>query len=500
MMRPLASILVVALESSVLVAALVGQAWAQPGTLLSVRKYSSPTLSTVGVNLIDSDEFGDHAVGLGDLDGAGPSVAAIAVSAIRDDDGGSARGAVYILFLNAAGDIIARQKISQNSGGFAGQLHDDDQFGTGMAWLGDLDGPGPSVGALAVGAIDDDDGGSNRGAVWILFLSSSGTVLSHTKISALSGGFTGALDDNDEFGGAVCGLGDLDGAGPGTMAIAVAANRDDDGGFDRGAVWILEINSSGTVISSSKISSQVGLTGALKDTDSVGEKLVDLGDLDGPGPSVRALAASTVYDDDGGNDRGAVYVIFLNSSGNVLSYQKISSLAGNFTGPLADGDSFGAGLAVLGDLDGSGPSRLTLAVGVSNADGAGIDRGAIFNLFLDGSGNVLSYEQITSSTGGLDGNVHDTDEFGSSLGVAGDIDGPGGAAQVLLAGVSMNDDGGPDRGSVFLLYIDGSGTVGVGGPPAGPLAVRVDGVRPNPFRSGAVVSFRVSEASRVRLD
>ncbi len=37
-----------------------------------------------------------------------------------------------------------------------------------MGSLGDLDGDG--VGDLAVGAIANDDGGSNRGAVWVLFL------------------------------------------------------------------------------------------------------------------------------------------------------------------------------------------------------------------------------------------------------------------------------------------------------------------------------------------
>ena len=34
--------------------------------------------------------------------------------------------------------------------------------------VGDIDADG--VGALAVGAIGDDDGGPDRGAVWILFL------------------------------------------------------------------------------------------------------------------------------------------------------------------------------------------------------------------------------------------------------------------------------------------------------------------------------------------
>ena len=36
---------------------------------------------------------------------------------------------------------------------------------------------------LAVGAGKDDDGGTDRGAVWVLFMNTDGTVKSHQKIS-----------------------------------------------------------------------------------------------------------------------------------------------------------------------------------------------------------------------------------------------------------------------------------------------------------------------------
>ena len=49
-----------------------------------------------------------------------------------------------------------------------GTLDDSDFFGISVANIGDLDGNG--VNDLAVGANLDDDGGSDRGAVWILFM------------------------------------------------------------------------------------------------------------------------------------------------------------------------------------------------------------------------------------------------------------------------------------------------------------------------------------------
>ena len=63
---------------------------------------------------------------------------------------------------------------------------------------------------IAVGASSDADGGSNAGAVWILFLNSNGTVKNHQKISDTQGNFNGNLDDTDQFGYSVASIGDLD--------------------------------------------------------------------------------------------------------------------------------------------------------------------------------------------------------------------------------------------------------------------------------------------------
>ncbi len=66
----------------------------------------------------------------------------------------------------------------------------------------------------------DDDGGTEQGAVWILFLNDDGTVKSHQKISQLVGNFSGALDDSDgSLGLSRAGLGDLDGDGIGDLAV-----------------------------------------------------------------------------------------------------------------------------------------------------------------------------------------------------------------------------------------------------------------------------------------
>ena len=88
--------------------------------------------------------------------------------------------------MNANGTVKSHQKISDTKGNFTGTLADMDNFGYSVASIGDLN--GDNVPDLAVSAHNDDDGGSDRGAVWILFMNANGTVKSQQKIST---GFPG---------------------------------------------------------------------------------------------------------------------------------------------------------------------------------------------------------------------------------------------------------------------------------------------------------------------
>ena len=352
------------------------------GTVKSHQKISDTQGGFTGI-LDDFDNFGMSAASLGDLDGDG--VGDLAVGAHHDDDGGLDRGAVWVLFLNTDGTVKSHQKISDTQGGLTGMLDNSDFFGSGVTSLGDLDGDG--VGDLAVGARGDDDGGLDRGAVWVLFLNTDGTVKSHQKISDTQGNFTPILDNQDGFGIAVASLGDLDGDRVGDLAVG--AIWDDDGGFRRGAVWVLFLNTDGTVKWHQKISDiEGGFTGILENDDLFGVSVASLSDLDGDG--VGDLAVGAWADDDGGTDcgsppqcnRGAVWVLLLNSDGTVKSHQKISDTEGGFTGILDDTDFFGASVASLGDLDGDGVGDLAVGA-VGDGDG-GFDRGAVWVLFLDG--------------------------------------------------------------------------------------------------------------------
>jgi hypothetical protein len=343
------------------------------GSVRSQQKISSTEGGFAGP-LRDGDRFGTSVASLGDLDGDG--VIDLLVGAVFDNDGGKARGAVWVLFLNRDGTVKGHRKVSTLHGGFTGALEDESAFGVSVGALGDVDGDG--VPDAVVGARRDADGGHYRGAAWVLFLNRDGTVRAHQKISSVAGGFEGMLRDSVEFGQSVAGIGDFD--GDGVPDLAVGAFRDSDGARHAGAVWLLFLNRDGTVRAHTKISAAAGgFTGRLRERDLFGSGVALAGDLDGDG--VPDLIVGARRTDDGGTDRGAVWLLFMNADGTVKDHRRISQTAGGFRGRLHDDDQFGYTVAAAGDLNGNGVPEL--AAGAIFDDGPGKNRGAVWILFLN---------------------------------------------------------------------------------------------------------------------
>jgi hypothetical protein len=451
---------------------------AQIGTVQSEQKISE-TAGGFGGVLDPGDIFGLSASSLGDLDGDG--IGDLAVGNWGDDDGGVNQGAVWILFLNWDGTVSSEQKISETVGGFGGVLDPSDLFGVSVSSLGDLD--GDLIGDLAVGANRDDDGGTDQGAVWILFLNTDGTVKSAQKISETVGGFGGILDPFDFFGNSVSSLGDLNGDGIGDLAVG--AHADDDGGIDQGAVWILFLDSDGTVSSEQKISETVGgFGGVLDPVDLFGLSGSSLGDLDGDG--IGDLAVGAPDDDDGGTDQGAVWILFLNVDGTVKSEQKISETVGGFGGVLDPDDTFGGPMSSLSDLDGDGIGDL--AVAAARDDDGGTDQGAVWILFLNADGTVQSEQKISETVGGFGGVLDPGDFFGHSVSFLGDLDGDG--IGDLAVGAIQDDDGGTDQGAVWILFLEGDTTAPtISCPPS----VSVIDSKGGPFGDFAVFTVTASD-------
>ena len=343
------------------------------------------------IDLANGDYFGSSAA----LDGT-----TLAVGASYDDDGGtnSDRGAVY-LFTKENGIWTQTLKISENGGGagkVAIDLEDGDFFGSSVA----LDGN-----TLAVGASGDDDGGTDRGAVY-LFTKESGIWTQTLKISDNSGGdgeLDIDLDNSDNFGYSAA----LDGT-----TLAVGALGDDDGGSGAGAVYLF--TKDGTIWTQTlKISDNSGGDGKVDIDLDADDRFGNSIALDGT-----TLAVGALYDDDGGTNVGAVY-LFTKESNIWTQTLKISDNGGG-VGKVAidlDGsDYFGSSVALAGT---------TLAVGAPDDDDGGDegDRGAVYLFTNDGSDWTQTLK-ISKNSGGngklpIDLGVLDSVYFGSSIALDG---------------------------------------------------------------------------------
>ncbi len=337
-----------------------------------------------GSGLGHGDGFGTSIAAIGDLDGDGAGD--LAVGAYCYDGGGIVKsGAVWILFLNGPsqpGTLKACQKICNGSANFPSVLAYRDYFGVGIARLGDVDGDGNVD--LGVGASNDDAGGTDQGAAYVLFLNNDGTVASHQKIFGGGGGFpAGELGAADLFGH---GMGSIDANVDGVLELVVGAYGDDDGGPDRGAVWILFLDASGTVTDQQKISdTRGGFGGTLNDSDVFGGYgITSIGDFDSDG--YEDLAVGAIGDDSGGTYTGAAWILFLNHGGTVRDHRKISQTQGCFStsSALAYGDGLGCGLTYLDDLGGIPDTSVgVLAISAPWQDvGGNASVGVVYNTYL----------------------------------------------------------------------------------------------------------------------
>ncbi len=308
----------------------------------TVKGTATKITSASVAGIADGDFFGNAVSSIGDLDTDG--VCDLAIGAIRDDTGGSNRGAVYVCFLNADGTVDSSVKLADGTGGFSGVLANGDEFGESIADLGDVDDDG--VTDLVVGAPRSDVGGADRGSVFVVFMNANGTAKGQLKIADGAGGFAGGqLDDSDFFGWSVARLGDLD--NDDVPDMAVGAVLDDDGGTNRGAFYVLFLTATGTVKSSVKVSDTTGLLAGggiavLDNDDSFGRSLACPGDINGD--LINDLVIGAYLDDDGGPDRGAVWVGFMHSSiiedlGNALPGTNGTALLDGI-GSMVPGESF----------------------------------------------------------------------------------------------------------------------------------------------------------------
>ena len=327
-------------------------------------------------------------------------------------------------------------KIGNGLGGFEANLDGGDRFSRDHDQAGDINGDG--VIDLVVGARSDDDGATDAGAVYILFMNSDGTVQANQKISMLEGGFNETLNEGDFFGYGVAGIGDYDNDGVPDIAVSAPARSNS-------ALYVIHLKTNGTV------------KDFVKNSNITAQGLSAVGDLNGDGRI--DLVASDPGSAVGGTNTGAIRILFLDSTGKIIPKATvlINSASGGFGTGLMAGDQFGGReVAMLGDIDNDGTKEM--AVGAFMSDGG---KGAIWILSLDSTTfKVVSKVKIAEGlngftdilTSGANPNGTSGANFGHALSKVGDLNGDG--VPDLITGANQQDQG---RG--YILYLNADKTV-----------------------------------------
>jgi hypothetical protein len=286
---------------------------------------------TQGTKLVASDGASGDNLGLS----VSLSDSVAVCGAYLQEAGGTNRGAVYVYELDN-GDWTQSQKLTAPDGG------DGDRLGASVSVHGNF---------IASGAIEDDDGGVNAGAVY-LFELNNGLWSFNTKLVANDAAA------NDLFGKSAC----LDGT-----SLVVGAFQDDDQGPNSGSSYVYTFNGSWSL--QEKISS---MDGAADDFFAYSVSI-----------SGNSLVCGSRGDDESGNDSGSISIF--KRSGSVWSF----SLKGVANDMIDDPslDQFGFDVAISGD---------NAIVGAYLDDDLGIASGSVRFYHFNG-GQWLDEGKIYSS-------------------------------------------------------------------------------------------------------
>ena len=304
------------------------------GMPLSYQKISSEDGDlALYLTLPGNSNFGTGVSGLPELDGDGTYNLLVGASG----DSYTTLGDAYILSIDERAYVIGVQVLTSSSA-FTAALSDD-EFGYSLDMLSDGSGSGGPTGeiSLVIGAHNNDDGATDAGCIYILFLNlnNNNDLLSFQKISNTQGSLDIVLSEAATFGKSVASAGDVNGDG----LIDVVAGRP--GGAS---------------------DSDPGTTGTTS----------------GAGSSSGGYGKGSSDDPETGG--GDAILIFLSPSGTCLSSQALTSGSAVFTVGVVGSDYFGLGVGGQG-WDVNGDAIPDVVVGVPGDDDGDMDSGSVYIIF-----------------------------------------------------------------------------------------------------------------------
>jgi FG-GAP repeat protein/flagellar hook capping protein FlgD len=368
-----------------------------------------------------------------------------------------------------------------------------DKFGNSVSSAGDLNGDG--YGDFLVGAPWNDAGGSNAGRAYVYFGGPGADVLPDLTLTGAAPG--------DDFGWSVASAGDVN--GDGYTDFVVGAYLNDAGGTDAGRAYVYY---GGPTLDATPDLILTGVAG-----ENLGYSVSSAGDVNHDGYSDLVVGATN----GGPSSSGRAYVYFGGPTPDAVADLTL-------TGEAA-GDGFGSAVASAGDMNGDGYADVIVGAPLNDAAGVssgrayvyfgGVSPNAVADLVLSGAAAGERLGCSVASVGSVNGDRYDDvivgslgaggtgrasvynggpgmdrfadltltgqasgDEFGYSVGRAGDVNGDGYPDLIVgadVAGRAYLYYGGPGMDTLVDLTFMGTAGDSFGASVAGAGDVNADG-------------------------
>ncbi|MDF1736780.1 MAG: tandem-95 repeat protein, partial [Minwuia sp.] len=398
----------------------------------------------VMLGIADSDLSGRAPRGAGDVNGDG--IADVIVDARHADVNGNNSGTAYVVFGKSDGTPVDLSDVSAGTGGFAIQGRPQGELaGSSVDGIGDVNGDG--LDDLLVGAYRFN---GQTGSAYVVFGKADGTTVELSDVFNGNGGFFIRSDQTGQgLGNAISSAGDVNGDGIDDMIIG--ASRDDTGGFDSGAAFVVFGKADTSEVRTSEIRHEIGggfiIEGA-GNRDGAGISVADAGDVNGDGLADLLVGAPF-------GDQGSAYVVFGKSDNSAIDLNDVEAGIGGFaiTGsdPLG---SIGQSVAGTGDLNGDGLDDIIVGSPLSSSNGT--RSGIAHVIYGKADGDTVDLDNFDVSIDGFTiVGATAEDQAGYSVAGVGDFDGDG-LDDVAVSSPSAGLDG---NGITYIVL----GTEGVRG-------------------------------------